>query len=65
MVIKKQYLGFWCKFCDSVHYVEDLEYKETDDFYEYRLICPGCGKSLTFRQQSIMSYIRECKQIKG
>lgn len=61
MTVKHSDLGFWCRYCESVQYVSTFSYAETDDFYEYRLVCPNCGKHLVLRQQSVMAYIRNLK----
>lgn len=58
MVVKRHDFGFWCKFCKSVYYVKEFKYRETEDFHEYEVICPGCGNTLVLKQRTAMSYIR-------
>lgn len=56
-------LAFRCPECHTVQHAEEYEYLgDVDGWYTTNVRCPGCGKDVTIREETITTYLERQKE---
>lgn len=49
---------FMCPKCDTVQRTHDIDYLgDVNGYYTTKCRCPGCGRHLTFREETTLHYL--------